>query len=440
MIEKVSDILNAFIKIEKEKLASFDMPHMPTLGSAYEEITKQGIDQDYIIPKHLGLKVISGFICCGETLLPQQIDAMLVQGEGKKYGLTDNFIYPIEQVLCVFEVKKTLTKADLSDAFDHLRSIRKEFSNHFENKLINDQYDPDIFKAQKHFSELTGKTSPETYLDLHYLSKADGILFYSLVQESLAPISIIHGYGGYKTESGLRNSFLDCIEEKGEINKIGLGVPSIPNLIVSNEFSLIKANGMPFLGMTDKREWAVLMSTRYNPARIILEIIWSKISVYFNLKMPWGEDLLKESVEPLLLAIPRENETQAGWEYAPIRYKESFLANRKEMKDWKPVEVGPELVSAFNFISIYGGALEEGTLDYISKEHAIEVSELKSRLLDTMLFMYDEFNNIFRPINDKTFLHTNDDESGYLSSDDNRLINWCNKNDIKPFLMSLILT
>lgn len=439
MIEKVSDILNAFIEVEKEKLASFDMPHMPTLGSAYEEITKQGIDQDFIIPKHLGLKVVSGFIRCGETLLPQQIDAMLVQGNGEQYGRTDNYIYPVEQVLCIFEVKKTLRKADLSDAFDHLRTIRKEFANHFENKLRNDNYDPDIVKAKRHFSELTGKIAPETYLDIHHLSKADGILFYSLVQESLAPISIIHGYGGYKQESGLRNSFLDCLQEKDEKNKVGLGVPSIPNLVTSNEFSLIKANGMPFLGMTDKKEWAVLVSTRHNPVRIILEIVWSKISVYFNLKMPWGDDLVKETVEPLLLAIPRETKTEAGWEYTPIRYKESHLENRKAMEEWQPVKVDPELVTAFNLLSMYGGALEEETLEYISEKHEIEKEVLKSKLLETMLFMYDEFNSIFRPINDKTFLHTNDDESGYLSSDDNRLINWCTKNDIQPFLMSLIL-
>jgi len=439
MIEKVSDILNAFIEVEKEKLASFDMPHMPTLGSAYEEITKQGIDQDLIIPKHLGLKVVSGFICCGNTLLPQQIDAMLVEGNGEQYGRTDNYIYPIEQVLCIFEVKKTLRKADLSDAFDHLRIIRKEFANHFENKLVNDNYDPNIFKAKKHFSELTGKVAPETYLDIHHLSKADGILFYSLVQESLAPISIIHGYGGYKQESGLRNSFLDCLEEKGEKNKVGLGVPSIPNVVTSNEFSLIKANGMPFLGMTEQKEWAVLVSTRHNPVRIILEIVWSKISVYFNLEMPWGEDLLKESVVPMLLAIPRENETEAGWEYSPLRYKESVLENRSAMEEWQPVKVDAELVTVFNLISFYGGALEEETLDYISEKHDIEKDVLKAKLLETMLFMYDDFNNIFHPINNETFLHTNDDESGYLSSDNNRLINWCVKKDITPSLMSLIL-
>lgn len=44
MIKKASEILEKFIAEESKKLEGIKMPHMPTLGSAYEEITKQGID------------------------------------------------------------------------------------------------------------------------------------------------------------------------------------------------------------------------------------------------------------------------------------------------------------------------------------------------------------------------------------------------------------
>jgi hypothetical protein len=40
MIEKASELLEKFIEIEKIQLSKIDMPHMPTLGSAYEEITR----------------------------------------------------------------------------------------------------------------------------------------------------------------------------------------------------------------------------------------------------------------------------------------------------------------------------------------------------------------------------------------------------------------
>ncbi len=70
MIDKASELLEQFIQIETQVLAEIDMPHMPTLGSAYEEVTKQGIDQDFVIPKGLDLKVVSGFISVGEEMLP----------------------------------------------------------------------------------------------------------------------------------------------------------------------------------------------------------------------------------------------------------------------------------------------------------------------------------------------------------------------------------
>ncbi|MDM6960606.1 DUF6602 domain-containing protein, partial [Klebsiella michiganensis] len=128
MFEKVSDVLEAFVAAEIDSLKDVDMPHMPTLGSAYEAITKEGVNQDYVIPKGLGLKVVSGFITVADVMLPQQIDAMLVVGDGKRYGKTEQFIYEIAQVLCIFEIKKTLRKNDLKDAFLHLRELKKAFT------------------------------------------------------------------------------------------------------------------------------------------------------------------------------------------------------------------------------------------------------------------------------------------------------------------------
>lgn len=204
LISKASELLEIFIKEETQKLAAVGMPHMPTLGSAYEEITKQGIDKNFAIPKHLDLSVVSGFVSIGSEMLPQQIDCMLVHGKGERYGLTEQYIYDIENILCIFEVKKTLKKADYIDAMSHLASIRGKFAEYFEHKLIHEGYEPDITSARRHFSQITGKIAPENYSGIHGLSESDGILFYCLVQESLAPVTIIQGYDGYKTERGLR--------------------------------------------------------------------------------------------------------------------------------------------------------------------------------------------------------------------------------------------
>jgi len=97
MINKASELLEIFINEENKKLQGIKMPHMPTLGSAYEEITKQGIDQEFVIPKNLDLRVVSGFISIDGVILPEQIDCMLVHGDGEKFGLTDQYLYEIKK-------------------------------------------------------------------------------------------------------------------------------------------------------------------------------------------------------------------------------------------------------------------------------------------------------------------------------------------------------
>lgn len=51
MIVEATELLSAFVKEEQDKIESINMPHMPTLGKAYEEITKHGINQSFSIPK-----------------------------------------------------------------------------------------------------------------------------------------------------------------------------------------------------------------------------------------------------------------------------------------------------------------------------------------------------------------------------------------------------
>ncbi|MUK79118.1 hypothetical protein GNP84_19795 [Aliivibrio fischeri] len=437
MIEKASELLEEFIKIEKMALDEVDMPHMPTLGSAYEEITKQGIEQDFAIPAGLGLKVVSGFISVGEEMLPQQIDGMLVCGDGKQYGRTKEFIYPIDQVLCIFEVKKTLNKSDYIDAFDHLRLIRQKYTEYFESKLEDPTFEPDIVVARKHFSQITGREAPTSYRHINSLPKADGILFYSLVQETLAPLSIIHGYGGYTTESGMRNAFLDILFEKGEISGEGLGIPSLPALVTTNGFSIVKGNGVPFIGITEEREWAALLSIKGNSARIILEIIWSKIALYFDVSMPWGEDSKTESAVPLMYAAPKEIGDAAGWEYTPLRFKESVLKGRDDVKEWQPVEIDKDITSVVYTMLGYGGYIHVDDVAEISGSHSVDSQELLDRIINTLLFK--QVGDYIRPISNILHMATDANDKNYLSSSRERLDIWCDNNGISKSYMNLFI-
>ena len=415
------------------------MPHMPTLGSAYEEITKQGIDRDFIIPKFLDLRIVSGFIEVANEMLPQQIDCMLVHGAGRKYGLTEQFIYDIDKVLCIFEVKKTLKRNDYLDAFEHLGKIRKKFAAHFEYKLRHDNYEPDITAARKHFSQITGKVAPERYLDIHTLSKPDAILLYTLVQESLAPVSIIHGYEGYKTENGLRTAFLNIIEEKQRNGESGVGVAYIPTLVTSNKFCLIKSNGVPFITVNNNNEWVAIFSTRHNSAKLMLELIWSKISLYFDVKMPWDDNLHMDSGSPLLVAKPFEDKKAAGWKYYAIELKERTLTKNND-NTWKPIKVSKAEISTINLMTtLYGGYLPlDSKMDnFLKKEYGISINEVKKNLIKSRFFMID--NGYIRPISMHTYILTMDDGSGFIAIEEDRFKLWCAEKGIPAFYTIFIL-
>jgi len=435
VIRKASELLGEFIAVEKRKLDGFDMLHMPTLGAAYEEITKQGIYQDFAIPKGLDLRVVSGFISIGGEMLAEQIDCMLVHGEGERYGLTQQYKYDINNVLCIFEVKKNLRKADYVDALQYLAKIRRKFSDNFEERLINEGYKPDITNARRRFSQLTGKVAPEEYLEIHHLSKADGILFYTLVQESLSPITIIHGYEGYKTESGLRSAFLDILEEAWE-NGSGWGIPSIPTLVTSNNFCLVKGSGIPFLVVQNKNEWVSVFSTRHNSAKLILELIWSKIGEYFNAKMPWNDGLHMDSVQPLLIAEAREVDETAGWAYRTVEFNEKHMV-RGDDNLWSPSWLSKAEISAINIMAAQGGylLLDNGMNEYLTKNHDMTVAQISDALVLTRQFMRD--GEFIRPIHPRTYVITNDDATGFVASEIERFDLWCAENGIEPHYMSI---
>lgn len=438
MLKKSSELLKCFIEYEKQVLADTPMFHMPTLGDGYEAITRDGLAEDYAIPQHLNLNVVSGFITIGKVMIKKQIDCMLVCGEGFQYGRTEKYIYDIEQVLCIFEVKKTLTKADMSDATDHLAVIRREFSEHFENKLVNEQYVPEITSARKHFSQITGREAPEHYYYINDIPEEDGLLFYSLVQEMIAPITIIHGYDGYKTEYGLRTAFIDLLEEEFKSGKRGYGVQSIPSLITSNEYCIIKSSGIPFVLVNGKSDWVVCGSSRHNSIELILELVWSKISNYFKIEMPWDDGLYMNNLAPMLIAIPRATPEASGWEYQTIELSEKNLI-RDDNREWSPIPITSVQVSIINLMAAYGGEFEvsDENLNYFQSKYGVDLNEEILRLIRTQYFMSG--NGVIKPINPQTLILSIDDGSSYISADEDRLDSWCEKNGHRKSYTRLVI-
>jgi len=121
-------------------------------------------------------------------------------------------------VLAVFEVKKTLYGPDLKDAFIHLRSVHSAFLNWLHSK--RDAVVPlDITRALRAFSRMTGVHAP-SFKDYDRALPGDlALVYFTLVIEQLTPVPIVLGYGGCKTERGLRAGMVDFLTEQGS----GLG-------------------------------------------------------------------------------------------------------------------------------------------------------------------------------------------------------------------------
>jgi hypothetical protein len=62
MIKNASELLTSFIAAERKKVDPIDMPHMPTLGSAYEAIANAGIENEFVLPPNLDLRVVCVFV------------------------------------------------------------------------------------------------------------------------------------------------------------------------------------------------------------------------------------------------------------------------------------------------------------------------------------------------------------------------------------------
>lgn len=437
MLKKSSELLKEFIEHEKKVLAELpDMPHMPTLGDAYEEITKTMLEKDYFLPPEFDLHVVTGFITVNGVLLPQQIDCMLIVGEGKRYGRTDKYLCEVEQVLCIFEVKKTLNKADLSDAMEHLAAIRRAYTDNFENK-VEKGYLPKINNARKHFSQLTGRETIGKYEQINSLPPEDGILLYSLVQEILAPVTIIHGYSGYKTESGLRGAFGDILQEKFDSGDNSFGVLSLPSIITSNEFSLVKTGGLPFIVPNQNSEWVSIISTRFNPLEIILEVVWSKISSYFEVAMPWDDNVYMNNVSPFMLAIPKIQGENAGWNYKTIDWNEKKLL-RDDDHTWSPDFLNPAQMSIIRLMSATGELeISFENERYFEEKYGCDLKTEINNLISTRIFMIS--SNAIKPINQLTLVLDGEDGTGYVASDRDRFDSWCSINDIEPRYTQLII-
>ncbi|SPP97817.1 DUF6602 domain-containing protein [Bradyrhizobium vignae] len=329
MLTSLATILHELQQVESAKLSKENVTHAPTIGAMYEGLTRELLDR--AIPASLDVRVVSGFVEGHDGQLGPQTDAMLVSGEGKPVPYTNDFVWPIQNVLAVFEVKKNLYGADLDDAFQKLRTINEMFDQYVQSAhpLF------DITPAFNAFARLTG-LYPKSPEHVAQLSEEWQTFYHLLVVEQTGPIRVILGYEGYVDEAGLRRGFADYLEQNSGTRGFGLG--SHPNLIVCRNNSLLKMNGQPYISPLAEGRWVAVVSNNENPIRILLELIWTRLSNQFQQYIPMDDTLQLERLAPFFLARIVPVGQAIGWQLQHHELDKQELASIKSTQ-WAPREV-----------------------------------------------------------------------------------------------------
>lgn len=344
----VLSVANLLEEFKKKGLADIDkflcVKHGPMIGDMYEGLTKEIVGKS--IFKGLDLHVVSGKITNCNGMMSKQIDCMVVVGKGKKLPYSEDYLYDIEQVIMVVEVKKELFSSELSDSYDNLQSVMGVQSNSFKNikgdlnEDVNEESTKKILRLNVidiAFRDLANKPLAK---DIYTMPMDDQLLYHTIVTEAWAPLRVIFGYYGFKDENSLRKKFIEYLQknmtQKGK-GKKGYGGSSFPNLIIAENASLIKTNAFPYaIGIegTDKFCW--MASYRRNPLILLLELFWTKLEFLYGISpYSFDEGLQLETLAPLIAA----KVTGKGWIYDVIpmnRINPTYLENDDE---WMPVKI-----------------------------------------------------------------------------------------------------
>lgn len=418
MIKNASDLLTAFIAKEREKVAAISMQHMPTLGSAYEAIAKEGIDQQFVLPPCLDLRVVSGFI----EGCPKQIDGMLVQGEGLQYGLTDQYIYPARRVLCVLEVKKTLDSTELANGVMHLADILRHCNADISARLDAGEYFDTRF-ARESYEKLTGRTGPPSAKAALSLPEPDRITFFTLLRQTYAPVAVLLGFDGYTTEHGLRSAILKFI--RSNIGGLRKNLPEvIPALITSGTFSLVKCTGQPYLCRAPNGGWVLLASGRDNIARILLEFLWTKISVFSGVPMPFGTDLDHEYLAELIVVRGESVDGKGTFKLSEHKLSEKDLT-RPGATDWEPRKLSAAAIDIAKLLASQTGPLKLNLSlsEIVHKKHEVDLDDVVAELVNTQAYCRSDTE--LHPIGRSTLIVVREDGTGYSDLNTDRLNAWC---------------
>ncbi len=413
-VETISELLCAIRDIGLKQIEPMhDIKHGPTIGEMYEGLTQEIVEK--AIFNGLDLRVVSGKIVNNSGVYSDQIDCMIVVGEGKAIPYTDKYIYPIDKVIMVIEVKSALYSSELSDALDNLFSVvkLKEDNWHICSK----------YGVRDAFRLLAAKDLPDSK-KYEKLSIRDKMLYHVLVQEDDLPLRVIIGYSGFVGVNGLRFALKKQIEKRIEEKKGNeCGPAFIPNLIIAKNSALVKTNGMPYCtSIRESDEIGWISSYERSSMLVFLELLWTRLCYRFDIASSelFGDEIQIEALS-LLLSL---NATDKGWEYC---YRDPGCMNNvlgSEDTDWEPVKLSKEEFVLMQQLCSEGLVLKS---DLVKALGSIEKTEQMLSRLEFYRLIYLEDGAI--KLLTKEYMGMIDPVLGYLGGDnyDKRFSLWLSR-------------
>jgi hypothetical protein len=431
-IKTVSDFLLQLINKGVEDIKPYlNINHNSIIGGMYEGLTKKFLEK--AIFKDMDLRVVSGKITNDAGEFSKQIDCMVVIGEGDLVPFTDNYVYHINQVIMVVEVKKNLFMRELTGGYDNLKSVIDIQNNNY--REVRMQAITDAFLG------ITGIPFPGEE-NINTLKDDYQMLYHALVVEALLPIRVIFGYTGFKNELVLRENFYKLLsnaqmvetnscglnDESQTINRKGFGITSLPNLIVCNESSIVKTNGMPYSVVFDHDGGFVWMASyRHNPITVLLELLWTKLTYHYNISSYiFGEDVFLEGLAPLLLAKMVDGKNN-GWHYTCMALNQTQLEDIDKMynKPWQP-----EVLTKEEYIIMQWLCENDmpTSIKFFEKYMPADKVESNINTLIEKRLIYKGGDNV--QLITKQCIVAIDPEYGYVAADDfdGRFSNWLFRN------------
>jgi hypothetical protein len=326
MIKTIAGLLRALMLEQAAELDKDEIVHGPSIGAMYEGLTRDLLDRT--IPESLNVRVVEGFIKGVDDKLSRQIDAMIVTGEGRPVPHTGQFVWPIADVIAVFEVKKMLYGADLQDAFEKMHEVKRMSEAHIQSGV---KVDPR--HTMLAFAKTTGHYPP-TITAVDALPHELNYIFRTMLADQLAPLRVILGYHGYADEYGLRKGLLSYLKDQGDFAP-GFGPSSMPNLIVAGSSALLKMDGHPYTAPLSEGWWHVLTSNPENPLRLLIEQLWTRFGDRFGDIFPADNALELERLAPFLDARLAKQGTAVGWTYNYHPLSKKQMASTETLR-WDP--------------------------------------------------------------------------------------------------------